>query len=500
MFHKCQTMNPLLNLEIFDWKQVTLDMLNDIPQYVHANVLEVTTYRIELRKDKEFVKLRFSLDLLKGTPQQFWESVTMPFCSSSMELIRRHKILLNLIKQKDEEIAEYKAEGAELIRKYIATKPFNEELFHTDAAGSTNFVNTFQSVIRFYNEITLLKSHTKLEVSSNNASSTNDSKIDGNVPLDSSKNDSTHKLKQDELNKQGPSKVEEYKANLSSKASLLKISSTSHTIRVIYIINCAIILGAWHMFNMAGHSQQDFNRSALTLDSGRAWYTGQRAEKIPNGLIRVIGRDCLGLDLSYNELSTISGIKDFEQLQELILDNNKLDNLKTLPHMPTLTTLSLNNNKIFNIDKALDRIRECCPNVEYVSLLGNPGCPDQLTNPTFTDEDDYERYRLYAIHILPPSLRFLDSRRVTQQERSNANTRGRYSKTIKLIPELIRKYVPSSTQTNNEFDDIYFNIHYTPLPSSVRNPQDHKGVYGKCKYRYSGKNSEGNRFISNNDL
>ncbi|KYN38067.1 hypothetical protein ALC56_07561 [Trachymyrmex septentrionalis] len=231
MFHKCQTMNPLLNLENFDWKQMTLDMLNDIPQYVHANVLEVTTYRIELRKDKDFVKLRFSLDLLKGTPQQFWESVTMPLCSSSMELIRRHKILLNLIKQKDEEIAEYKAEGAELIRKYIATKPFSEELFHTDAAGSTDFANSFQSVIRFYNEIILLKSHIKLEVSSNNASTTNNLKIDGNVPLDSSKNDSIQKLRQDELNEQGPSKVEEYKANLSGKASLLKISSTSHTIR-----------------------------------------------------------------------------------------------------------------------------------------------------------------------------------------------------------------------------------------------------------------------------
>ncbi|KYN17540.1 hypothetical protein ALC57_10162 [Trachymyrmex cornetzi] len=228
MFHKCQTMNPLLNLELFDWKQVILDMLNDIPQYMYANVLEVTTYRIELRKDKNFIKLRFSLDLLKGTPQQFWESVTMPLCSSSMELIRRHKILLNLIKQKDEEIAEYKAEGAELIRRYIATKPFNEELFHTDAAGSIDFINTFQSVIQFYNEITLLKSHTKLEVSSNNASSTNDTKIDGNVPFDSSKNDSIQELRQDELNKQGPSKVEEYKANLSSKAPFSKISSTIH--------------------------------------------------------------------------------------------------------------------------------------------------------------------------------------------------------------------------------------------------------------------------------
>lgn len=138
-------------------------------------------------------------------------------------------------------------------------------------------------------------------------------------------------------------------------------------------------------------------------------------------------------------------------------------------------------SQISNIDRVLDRIRECCPNIEYVSLLGNPGCPDQLTNPMSTDEDDYERYRLYAIHTLPPSLRFLDSRRVTQQERLNAKARGKYSRTIRLIPELIRKSVPSSTHAGNEFDDIYFNIHYTPLPNSLRTPQDHKGAYSQIK-------------------
>lgn len=78
----------------------------------------------------------------------------------------------------------------------------------------------------------------------------------------------------------------------------------------------------------------------------QACYTGQRAEKIPSGLVRVIGSDCLGLDLSYNELVTVSAVKDFELLQELILDNNQLSDLKTLPRMITLTTLSLNNNKV----------------------------------------------------------------------------------------------------------------------------------------------------------
>lgn len=98
-----------------------MDMLNDIPQHIHTYILELSIYRIELQKDyfvskNDFVKLRFSLDLLKETPQQFWESVTMPLCLSSMELVRRYEILLDLVKRKDEEITEYKAEGAELIR------------------------------------------------------------------------------------------------------------------------------------------------------------------------------------------------------------------------------------------------------------------------------------------------------------------------------------------------------------------------------------------------
>ncbi|XP_012350635.1 leucine-rich melanocyte differentiation-associated protein [Apis florea] len=248
---------------------------------------------------------------------------------------------------------------------------------------------------------------------------------------------------------------------------------------------------------MAEQSQQDFNRSALTVRYGRAWYTGQRAEKIPGGLVGVVGDNCTSLDLSYNELTSITAVKYFESLQELILDNNKLRDLKTLPRILNLTTLSLNNNKITDIDNALKRIQECCPKVMYVSLLGNPGCPDQLTNPTSTDDEDYNRYRLYAIYALPSTLRFLDSRPVTIQERKDAERRGKYSRTIKMVPDLSQKFV---SNTLEDFDDIFFNIHYTPLPRSIRNPLDHKGAFGKCKYRYSGKNSEGNRFISNNDL
>ncbi|XP_012284073.1 leucine-rich melanocyte differentiation-associated protein-like isoform X2 [Orussus abietinus] len=219
---------------------------------------------------------------------------------------------------------------------------------------------------------------------------------------------------------------------------------------------------------MAEFDDQDFNRSALNVRYNRAWYTGQRVERIPSGLIRVVGSDCLSLDLSFNELTSISAVRDFTCLEELILDNNDLRDLRSLPPMPTIRTLSLNNNKITDIDATLERIRECCPDVSYVSLLGNPGCPDQLTDPTVNDDADYERYRLYAIHVLPPSLRFLDSRPVTKQERLDARSRGRFLRTVKLAfqssPSLL-------TISPVEEIEASMNVNYTPLPRGVREVQ-----------------------------
>ncbi|XP_025270058.1 uncharacterized protein LOC105254932 isoform X1 [Camponotus floridanus] len=233
MFHKFQTVNPLLNLEAVDWKQLVIDMLNDIPQHIHTYILELSTYRIELRKDHDFVKLRFSLDLLKETPQQFWENVTMPLCLSSMKLVRQYEILLDLVKRKDEEITEYKAEGAELIRKYIATKPFSEELFHIDATAptATDFVQAFQSMFHFYNKINLPTPHTKIESTiSLNSISDNSPKIDENIFHDS-KDKSVHKLNQDKLDEQVHSDIKECEQEAgSSKTQVLKISSTSHRI------------------------------------------------------------------------------------------------------------------------------------------------------------------------------------------------------------------------------------------------------------------------------
>lgn len=153
-----------------------------------------------------------------------------------------------------------------------------------------------------------------------------------------------------------------------------------------------------------------------------------------------------------------------------------------------------------DIDGILERIKECCPNVTYLSLLGNPGYPDQLTDPMNNDEADYNRYRLYAIYILQDKLRFLDSRSVTNQENYDAKRRGQFLRTVKLSSYKTTGSSSIIKENNTSFVENDIDVNYSPLPTANRNLLDHKGAYGKCRYKYSGKNSEGNRFILNNDL
>uniref|UniRef100_A0A8C2L8G0 Leucine rich melanocyte differentiation associated n=1 Tax=Cyprinus carpio TaxID=7962 RepID=A0A8C2L8G0_CYPCA len=76
----------------------------------------------------------------------------------------------------------------------------------------------------------------------------------------------------------------------------------------------------------------------------------------------------------------------------------------------------------------LDHLAEVTPALEYLSLLGNEACPNQLVSMD-KDEDDYQRYRYFVLHKLT-KLKFLDTRRVTQWERSEAEARGAFMKVI----------------------------------------------------------------------
>lgn len=197
------------------------------------------------------------------------------------------------------------------------------------------------------------------------------------------------------------------------------------------------------------------------------------------------------LDLSYNQLKNIDGVRKFVGLRDLILDNNNIaDHELRLPLLPFLTTLSLNKNRLSNIDLLLDKLLKNTPVLEFLSLIGNPACPNELSNG---DEDDYQSYRYVVINKLP-YLRFLDSRPITPEERLSARKKGKLIKIVKALKS------EDLLHSDGEEKDAQSPIVPGTTPLTQEQSMDVKLGYGKRKYRYQGKNSEGNKFIGDGDL
>ncbi|XP_043911454.1 leucine-rich melanocyte differentiation-associated protein [Protopterus annectens] len=184
---------------------------------------------------------------------------------------------------------------------------------------------------------------------------------------------------------------------------------------------------------------------------------------------------------------SLEGLKEFSCLEELILDNNLLGNDLRLPRLPYLHTLTLNKNQITELDRLLNHLAEALPSLEYLSLLGNVACPNELVSLE-NDEDDYQRYRYFVIHKLT-KLKFLDSRKVTAKESLEAKARGAYMKVVK----------PRDGVVSSGSDSACDETPYTPLPQS-KEPASPSGILTKCRYVYIGKHSEGNRFIRDDQL
>ncbi|XP_067395588.1 leucine-rich melanocyte differentiation-associated protein isoform X3 [Emydura macquarii macquarii] len=158
-------------------------------------------------------------------------------------------------------------------------------------------------------------------------------------------------------------------------------------------------------------------------------YISQDCKEIPEFLGRKYGGIAKRLDLSFNLLRSLEGLKTFSCLEELILDNNLLGNDLRLPRLPHLHTLTLNKNQISDLESLLDHLSDVAPSLEYLSLLGNMACPNELVSKD-KDEDDYQRYRYFVLHKLT-NLKFLDTRKVTKWEREEALLRGAFMKVVK---------------------------------------------------------------------
>ncbi|XP_023182648.1 leucine-rich melanocyte differentiation-associated protein [Xiphophorus maculatus] len=228
--------------------------------------------------------------------------------------------------------------------------------------------------------------------------------------------------------------------------------------------------------------------SPVVLNGTQISYIGQDSKDIPHFLGETYGKFARRLDLSFNQLRSLAGLKMFTELEELVVDNNLLGNDLQLPRLPKLHTLTLNKNQLTDIEALLEHLADVTPSLEYLSLLGNEACPNQLVSLD-KDDDDYQRYRYFVLYKLP-QLKFLDSRKVTKKELMEAQARGAFMKVVK--PKL--EALPNEAGLENR------PLPYTPLPQGSRDARNHKGVFAKCRYIYYGKHSEGNRFIRNDQL
>lgn len=252
----------------------------------------------------------------------------------------------------------------------------------------------------------------------------------------------------------------------------------------------------------------NWNKIIYIEDEQKLIYFDQKTYKLPDAILNLYSDRVRHLDLSYNKLSSFESLELFPKLEELVLDNNYLTDEIIFPaQLNQVKLLSLNNNKFENLDLLLTKLSLCFPNLEYLSLLGNPACPCHFLNLKHT-EYEYLKYRFYIIRHLP-RLRILDATRVKKMERDfvrNQQQQEQYESEgsgkrnnalMEICAQLTSKLgVSSSSRRKSQPGESP----YHPLPDSIRVAGDHRGAYGKCRYRYIGAQSEGNRFILNTDL
>jgi hypothetical protein len=193
--------------------------------------------------------------------------------------------------------------------------------------------------------------------------------------------------------------------------------------------------------------------------------------------------DVKSLDVSFNELESLEFVNGFAALESLVADSNAVGSQQRWSPKPTLTTLSVNNNKIDDLELFLGCVRDAFPNLTFVSLLKNPCCPNYFVGK---DQQDYSRYRLFVVSMLP-LLKFLDSTRVTPEERSEAKRVGHLMRVAKPQQPLLRAEEPAHESEEES-------------PEEAAAAGRGKVSFGVSRYVYYGKQSEGNRFITNDEL
>jgi len=236
----------------------------------------------------------------------------------------------------------------------------------------------------------------------------------------------------------------------------------------------------------------DSGAKEISFESGvkEISLSGRALKSLPPEIAKKYGDSLTKLDLTDNQLCSGKGFEGLTKLTTLILDKNAIKGLIDFPAMKTVDTLWLNNNQISELKPLLDVVEKSFPNLTYLSMLKNPACP----NMYFSDgeAEAYQRYRHAIIYRLR-NLKMLDALPVEEAEQKEAQRVGKFQ-----IPAKPSAQDDASRAIDAAADGL--KQRPIPHPAATNKPPKVASFLGKGKPRYDGANSEGNRFISDQDL
>lgn len=146
-------------------------------------------------------------------------------------------------------------------------------------------------------------------------------------------------------------------------------------------------------------------------EDGRISLAYENLKHIPKKIAEKFSSDTIFLDLSYNCFRSLSFLTYFKVLHTLILDRNISLDESTLPFLPKLKILWMNNCEIQNIPKWIFRIQNQCPNLEQLSMMGNPGARTLVNGGSVYENKDFHLF----IQRTLTNLKFLDGVPIDQQ-------------------------------------------------------------------------------------
>ena len=224
------------------------------------------------------------------------------------------------------------------------------------------------------------------------------------------------------------------------------------------------------------------------------------------------------------EIKDVSNLCKYRNLTTLIVDKNKLRSLEIFPVIETLQTFCCNNNEIEDLVHFMDEVNEKFVNLKYLSMMRNPACPSLMNiegllrtlshkysiffihNPhdgmnSDPDLDDNKMFRLYVLYRMP-QLQMIDCEAVTAIERSEAAVRGQFAVKLKRVSRLQQVQCNYDQVENGVSSEIAKDNQKNLAYEDTINSRGFQARLMKKSQVVSApsKSSEGNRFISNQQL